>query len=317
MKVLIAGGLGYIGSSLAALYYDRTDLDVIVLDNRFVPERIAGFPKHIKYVEGDIRDLDLMRYLLKDVDVMHLLAAEVQAESSKDRVDQVWTANYDAPRALVEACPASTRVMFASTCNVFGGLEEGDNFWDISEEDTPKPKLPYAETKVAMEKYLKESGRDYTVLRFGTNHGYSLGIRFNLVTNIFFKKAMLGENLPLHGGGLNYRPSVSVNDCARALDFLSRRQDASGEIFHVVCEKLRIRDVAEKVVEICNTGAKVEVIDKVVPFNSYAPSNEKILSWGFEFAWDLESSLTDLTNRFRTMQPVSLWRDKGFEKAGS
>lgn len=301
MRILIAGGLGYIGSALTELYRDRTDYEIVLLDKRFIPERVAGLPEHIKYVEGDIRDVDLVKKLVKDIDVLHLLAAEVQAESSVHRERSVWDNNFEAPKQLIELCPSSVRVMFPSTGNVFGGVDEREKYMDLTEEDSPKPKYPYAETKVAMEKYLRESGKDHVILRFGTNHGYAPGIRFNLVTNIFTKRAVTGEDLTVHGSGDNYRPTVCVKDCARALDFLSTRQDTSGEIFHVICENFRIRDLAERIVTYCDTGAQVTYIAKEVPFSAYALSNEKVKKWGFEFAWNLESSVKEMMRLFRAM----------------
>ena len=85
-----------------------------------IHERVVILAKNQKYVQADIRDIELMRDILKDVDVLHLLAAEVEAEKSIHREKQIWENNFEAPKALVEVCPRSTRIMFASSGNVFG-----------------------------------------------------------------------------------------------------------------------------------------------------------------------------------------------------
>ena len=73
-----------------------------------------------------------------------------------DRVVQTDMQDAAAPKQLVEACTSSTRIMFASSGTVFGGVEENAKWRGLTEEDTPCPKLPYAETKVAMERFLAE-----------------------------------------------------------------------------------------------------------------------------------------------------------------
>ncbi len=301
MKIVITGGLGYIGSALCELYREDSDNEIVVVDQRFIPERVAGLPSHVRFVQADVRDEDTMRGVLDGTDVLHLLSAEVEAESSVHREQSVWESNFDAPKTLIEACPPNTRIMFPSTGNVFGGVDENQKYMDLTEEDEPQPKYPYAETKAAMERYLKSTDRDFVVLRFGTNHGYAPGIRFNLVTNIFARRAMIGQDLTVHGTGENYRPTACVKDCARALNFLSQRSDASRETYHVVRENLRIRDLAEKIVGLVDTGSQVEYVAREVPFSAYALNSDKIKTTGFEFAWDLESSVLDMVEVFRAM----------------
>jgi len=302
MKIVIAGGLGYIGSALCEVYREKTEHKIIVVDKKFIPERVAALPGHIQYVESDIADTEIMTYLLRDADVLHLLAATVEAEKSIHRERAVWENNFEIPRRLIECCPQSTRIMFPSTGNVFGGIDESAKFTDLTEEDEPKPKYPYAETKREMEKYLLKSGRDFVILRFGTNHGYAPGIRFNLVTNLFVKRALTGQSLVVHGTGENFRPTVCVRDAVSALDFLSSRADAAGEIFHIVCENFKIKDLAGRVADYCGRGTEVSFVAKEVPFSSYALSSEKIRRLGFRFEWSLEASVKEMVRIFRAIE---------------
>ena len=301
MKIVIFGGLGYIGSTLVELYRHETDCAVVVVDNRFLADRIAGFPPHVKFVHADVTDVERMSHILKDADLVFYLAAQVEAESSQERSEAVWRENFEVPKAIFEAAPAGARIVFPSSGNVFGGIPEGEKWSDLTEEDTPHPKLPYAETKHAVEQFLAQTNRDYVVLRFGTNYGYAPGARFNLVTNIFTKRALEGLDLKLHGGGLNWRPTASTVDCARALKFVATKRDASRELFHVSNASYRIVDLAETIVRIADTGAKIVNIEKEVPFNSYALSSEKIMRAGFEFEWPLERAVRDMRDRYRAL----------------
>lgn len=123
MKVEIAGGRGYIGSALCELYRAQDQHEVVVVDKRFIPERVAALPGHMRYVQADIGDVGTMRPALAGADVLHLLAAEVEAEQSVHQERAVWEYNFDAPKQLIEACPPATRIMFPSTGNVFGWVD--------------------------------------------------------------------------------------------------------------------------------------------------------------------------------------------------
>jgi nucleoside-diphosphate-sugar epimerase len=300
---MIAGGLGYIGSALCELYKHQPQHRIVVVDKKLIPERIAAFPVHFRYVQGDIGNLDLMGRLLDGVDVLHMLAAEVEAEKSVHKERAVWENNFEVPKRLIEICPSTTRIMFPSTGNVFGGLDPDQKFMDLTEEDQPKPKYPYAETKRAMEEFLLGSDKNFVILRFGTNYGYAPGIRFNLVTNIFTRRMLLGEDLIIHGGGENWRPTACVWECAKALEFLSGRQDSHGEIFHVVHENFKIKDLAQRILSNGFSSSKLQFIAKEVPFNSYALSSAKIESLGFRFEWDLEKAVKQMIQVFHALTP--------------
>jgi len=301
MKIVIFGGLGYIGSTLVELYRHETDNRIVVVDNRFIADRIAGFPPHIKFVHADVADIERMASIIEDADFLYYLAAQVEAESSQERSEAVWRDNFEVPKAVFEKTSPNTRILFPSSGNVFGGIPVGEKWEDLTEEDVPSPKLPYAETKYAVEGFLQQTNREFTILRFGTNYGYAPGARFNLVTNIFTKRALEGVDLKLHGGGKNWRPTASTVDCARALKFTSTLDAASREVFHVSNASYRIVDLAETIVSLAGTKAKIVNVEKEVPFNSYALSSEKIKKAGFTFEWPLERAVIDMKERYRAL----------------
>lgn len=302
MKIVVLGGMGYIGSALCELYRKQSGDQIVLVDNRMIPERIAALPPHVSYVQADIADLDYMRHVTADADIVHFLAAQVEAEMSVHREEAVWRDNFELPKSVIEIIPSSARVLWASSGNVFGGVNEAEKYMDLDETDTPRPKYPYAETKFAMEQFLHQHNGQHTIVRFGTNYGYAPGIRFNLVTNIFARKAILGESLTIHGAGLNYRPTCCVNDCARALDFLARRQDTNRETYHVVNESLQIKDLARTVIDSVGSDSELNFVAKEVPFSAYALSNAKIRGLGFEFAWTIETAVRDLKEKLHAMR---------------
>jgi len=301
VRALIIGGLGYIGSGLIEYYRSLAsdDIEVDILDKRFVPNILAGLAENFHFVHGNMQDDDVIESLLgKQPDIVYLLAAEVQAESSKNRERTIWENNFEATVKVIEKCPMKTKLVFASTGNVFGGVNESEKFMNLTEEDEPKPKYPYAESKRAVEKHLLKSKRDFVICRFGTNYGYAPGIRFNLVTNNFIRKALEGGTVTVHGRGENFRPTVCVKDAVSAMLFLSDKKQATGEIFHVVGENFKIKNLAQKVSSI-NPSTKIEYVAKEVPFSSYNLSNEKIKKLGFKFEWNVDKTMKDMARIFR------------------
>jgi nucleoside-diphosphate-sugar epimerase len=287
MKILVAGALGYIGTGLIETYLNEHTYKVILVDKKYIPERLANLPTHFKYVQGNILDNKLLKPLLQDVDLAYLLAADVEAEKSVNKVESMWKNNYEANINFLKNCSNHTRIIFTSTGNVFGGVDEKVKYMNLNEEDVPKPKYPYAETKRAVEEYLLESNKNFTICRLGTNYGYTPGIRFNLVINNFIKKVLMEEDIVVHGTGENFRPTCSVYDVVRALRFLGSNEDAKGQIYHIVQENYRIKDLAEKIAS-HNPNVALKSIVKKVPFSSYHLSSNKIKKLGFVFKWDLD-----------------------------
>lgn len=301
MKIVVCGGMGYIGSALIECYRDEAEHEVIAVDKRFVPHLVAGLPRHIRFVEGNILDRDLMKPLLDGASVVYQMAAEVEAEKSKHKPEAVWENNVDGAKNVIDLCGPKTRLIFPSTGNVFGGVDESVKYMNLTEEDEPHPRLPYAESKVHIEQYLaSKADSNYTIVRYGTNYGFAPGIRFNLVTNIFTKRMIQGQNIMLHGGGKNFRPTVHVMDCARAARFLAALPGASRQTYHVVRECYRICDLAEKIAQF-NDRTELIATDDVVPFSSYHLSNEKLLAAGYEFSFDLESGVREMVEVFKPM----------------
>ena len=134
LNAMVAGGTGYIGSFLIELMRDDDTFEnVFIIDSRFRPELLVGLPPKFHFIQMDIADVDVLRPLLKNIDVMFLLVAVVEAEKSAQRETFVMETNYDKCRDLIDACPASTRVVFASTGNVYGGISKNENWKNIDE----------------------------------------------------------------------------------------------------------------------------------------------------------------------------------------
>ena len=95
-KIVITGGLGYIGTELCKIYSGTSWNDqIVVIDNRFISERVNQLRNwNIDFFQGDILDKDFIKKHLEDADVVHHLAGitnvpRTQSESSKESDEKI------------------------------------------------------------------------------------------------------------------------------------------------------------------------------------------------------------------------------------
>jgi len=325
-RILILGGAGYIGSSLIEQYKKKLEyaqdfvkngnkwslqeiekFHVYIVDKKDPPVFIQDLPKDtFTYLQHDISDLKYMKNVFDSIlpHTIIMLSAAVEAESSGgDREKEVLQQNFINIKNMIDMCNNKQKIIFASSCNVFGGYTPDDDFMNLTELSKPKPKLPYALSKHGVEEYLRSTDKNYVICRFGTNFGYAPGIRFNLVTNIFFLKMLRSETIQVYGDGMNYRPFLHVKDTARGIIFLDEK-NANGT-YHLTYDSFRIKDVAEKI-SIFNPNCNVELLpDRTIPFLGYHVSGKKIQDLGFEYKWSIESGMEDMIPHFQCIKEVA------------
>ena len=159
MRIVVTGGLGFIGLALARRLLDRGDVDEVVLfDTDGAAEPPTDVAGRSQVVRGDIRDAELVRSLVHGdgVSVFHL-ASVVSAQGERD-FDLALTVNLDGCRNVLEACRSlggRPRVVFASTLAVFGGSAMPETVTDTTK---PTPETTYGTTKAMCELLVN----DYT-----------------------------------------------------------------------------------------------------------------------------------------------------------
>ena len=84
-KIIITGGLGYIGTELCKLYSGFSwNNQIIIIDNRFISERVNQIRNwNMQFVHGDILDKELIKKYCKDADVVHHLAGITDVPRTK------------------------------------------------------------------------------------------------------------------------------------------------------------------------------------------------------------------------------------------
>lgn len=155
VKVLVTGGAGFIGSTVALALADNGDEPVLLDDlSTGDPDFLRNFPHYV----GDIADPDLVRRTLREhpdiAATVHCAARTVVAESV-ERPLEYYAANVGKTVQLLDALVANgcTRVVFSSTAAVYGTTEAQL----ITEDTPPRPETPYARTKVIVEDVLTDA----------------------------------------------------------------------------------------------------------------------------------------------------------------
>lgn len=217
MKLLITGGAGYIGSTIANIAL-QNHIQVKVIDclwfNQQIPLIHYSNPNY-EFIKGDICDTSLHESLLADVDMVIHCAAVVGDPASKLFPELTQKTNYDASIALFNTAVAKQKkgFIFFSTCSNYG-VAQGM----ATEDSALKPLSLYAETKVHTEQYIIENHKDldYVICRLSTVYGLSPRMRFDLTVNDFtlnaFRKKYLDIFLPE-----SYRPYIHVFDLASTI----------------------------------------------------------------------------------------------------
>jgi UDP-glucose 4-epimerase len=299
--ILLTGGNGYIGTAISSILMQQGE-KFRVMDNLSGSDPLNLLHlDHVDFFWGDIRKREDLKYAFEDIDAVIHLAAKLPAtpgmlDEVKSEVEDV---NYHGTlNVLEEARKRDAKVLFASTCNIYG---IGTN---LREEDSVKPLNPYSQSKLKAERacmdYHEKYGLNVKILRLASVYGYSPGVRFNLVVNYFVLRALLGYELTVFGDGENWRPFIHVKDAARSFLFLM--ENGKDGIYNVGGKNLRIRDVAEIVRNSVNPEINIEFIKEIKPEFSYSVNFDKISETGFKPEYDFRDGLLDLAERLKKLR---------------
>lgn len=236
MKVLIAGGAGYIGSKLTIRLLERND-SVVILDAGFFGNAFSVFSQHPKLtvLMDDIRSFD--KACLTGIDAVIDLAglsSDASAEASKEIAEQI---NHRGATRLATLSKQAgiKRYIYSSSCSVYGIT--GDV---VSETSKLNPVTKYAQTKIAAEEGIKKiSDENFhtLILRNATVYGLSKRqMRFDLIVNRMTLHAYIHNKIQIFGAGNQWRPLIHIDDIVDAFIVAlntSAQTFSSGEVFNV------------------------------------------------------------------------------------
>lgn len=303
IKIVITGGLGYIGTELCKIFSGEARFkDITVVDSRFLSERVKQLSDWgIKFVHGSILDEKLMENVLENVNIVFHLAgitdvAYTKTESNSEKDREIWETSINGTRNIIKYSNKNCKIIFPSTHVVYEGFE--NTKFDISETEKPTPVLTYSKGKVQSEIDFFNSEKNFLILRLASLYGYSNdNMRINIMPNLFSKIASQNGKIKLFSKGVQHKSLVNVIDVARAMKFLSE-SEYNKEIFHLSNESMTIKEVAEICKKI-NPSVELVETDDEIPNLGYTISNKKLLSTGFKFLYNIESSIEEMINNWK------------------
>jgi nucleoside-diphosphate-sugar epimerase/2-polyprenyl-3-methyl-5-hydroxy-6-metoxy-1,4-benzoquinol methylase len=298
-KIVITGGLGYIGTELCKIYsgYSWND-HITVIDNRFISERVNQIRNwNINFVQGDILDKELIKKYCHDADIVHHLAGvtdvpKVKSETNKNNDEKIKIIAEEGTQNILDVISNKCKIILPSSHVVYEGMSEVKK--DIKEDEQTFPVLEYGKSKDFNEKQLKASGKNYIILRLGSVYGYSTDTaRVDIMANFFSKVASQNGTLKLFAGGRQVKSLVPLIDVARCFKFMEERIDISQEIFNLTKDTVTVKEVAE----ICkkhNPKVILKETNDEIPNLGFSLSNKKVLGTGFKFLYSLDKSIQEM-----------------------
>ncbi len=265
-RVLITGGLGFIGSNLA-----RTLVGLgarVSLVDSLVPEyggnrrNLAGIASRVKVHIADVRDWPRLPSLVHGQDFLFNLAGQTSHMDSMTDPQTDLDINGRAQLAILEACrqhnPA-IRIVFASTRQIYGKPD----YLPVDEVHPLRPVDVNGINKIAGESYHLLYSRVYgiaaTALRLTNTIGPRMRVRDARQTfvGVWIRRLLEGEPFEVWGGG-QWRDFTYVDDAVEAFLLAAARPEAVGQVFNLGGPpRVTLRRLAELLVEINGGGSFV------------------------------------------------------------
>jgi nucleoside-diphosphate-sugar epimerase len=301
-KIIITGGLGYLGTELCKLYSGVSWKNkIIVIDNRFLSERVNQLRNwNIDFYQGGILDKPFINHHLKDADIVYHLAgitdvAYVSEDINLERDKKIEEVAIVGTNNIINSISENCKLIFPSTHVVFEGLKEIKK--DLTEDSPIFPVLAYAKSKAQNEIDIVNKVKNYIIIRLASVYGYSHdSTRLSIMPNLFSKIASQNGTIELYMKGTQLKSLVSLIDVVRCMKFMAE-SDIQNQIFHLSNESSTIKNVA-LICKNINSSLKIIESNKKIPNLGYTLSNKKLLNTGFKFLYSLEESILEMIKKW-------------------
>jgi nucleoside-diphosphate-sugar epimerase len=292
MKILLAGGAGYIGSQLAPALRDH-GYEVEVIDLCWFGNNL---PPDIKVIRKDLFDCTLED--LKGYDQLIFLAGlsnDPMAEYSPAR-NFISNAALPAYLAFIAKKAGISRYIYASSCSVYGYTV--NKMYD--ETDPVSCAYPYGVSKLQGESgvfQLNDDSFSVISLRQGTVSGHSPRMRMDLIVNTMFKTAMTEGKVVINNPAI-WRPIFDLRDTVTAFLRAVQADRTISGVFNVASGNFtvgQVGDIVKNEVEQL-TGKKIDIdLRNIQDFRNYKVSIEKAKTYlGYQPQYDIKETIDNL-----------------------
>jgi len=306
MKLLITGGLGFIGSNFVKyIFLKYPNYNVINFD----AETYAGNRENLKdiennpnytFIHGDISDAQAIRAALKDIDVVVNFAAESHVDRSILNPALFIKTNVVGTQVLLDAAVEAKvkRFHHVSTDEVFGALDL-DTKEKFNEETKYDPRSPYAASKAASDHLVRAYFDTYnlpmTITNCSNNFGpfqYPEKLIPLAITNL-----LEGKKVPVYGDGLYVRDWLYVEDHCSAINLVLQKGKVGETYCTGVDNDIPNLEVIKKILKILGLGEEMIEFVKDRPGHDrrYAINATKIkteLGWKPKYNFDQALEIT-------------------------
>ena len=261
MNVLITGGAGFIGSSLAERLAQHADNYVVVLDN-LLSGYVANVPqtRNIRFIKGDANDYNTLSAIMHRYHFEYVFhyAALVGVQRTLSRPKDVLQDIKGIENVLeLSKNTGVIRVFYSSSSEVYGEPV----VLPQHEETTPlNSRLPYAVVKNVGECYFRsyqqEHGLDYTIFRFFNTYGPKQSTDF--VISKFLEAAMADRDITLYGDGQQTRTFCYITDNLDFTESVLKDKLFINDVVNVGNDvQYTIRNLAELVVKVTGSASAI------------------------------------------------------------
>lgn len=299
MKIFITGGAGYIGTTLIPLLleknYEVTVYDSLIFDNGDKLLPYIG-NKNFKFINGDIRNKELLSENIKNHDVVIHLAALVGFPICRKMGDkESHSVNTEGTKIVIDSMSDNQYLLFGSTGSNYGEVD------GICTEETPlNPLTAYGVTKTEAEKLVMNRNNS-TAFRFATAFGVSPRLRLDLLVNDLTFRAQTEGYAVIYESHF-MRTFIHVKDIARVFCFaIENKEYMANEVYNVGSNSMNYskKDVCEIIKKMLpKTYFNYADVDGDPDKRNYVVSYEKINNLGFNTTITLEEGVKELIKSF-------------------
>lgn len=300
-KILLTGGAGYIGSSIAD-YLTGKGFNITIIDKL----EYKNFPfnhllkyKNFKFIYGNILNKKFFnKKLIKKFDIIIPLAALVGAPLCERKKNLATLTNLKSIEYLTKNMEKKQKIIFATSNSGYGIGEKGK----FCDENSPlRPVSHYGVTKMKAEKEVVNF-KNSVSFRLATVFGYSFRMRSDLLVNNFVELSVKNKKIQLFESNFR-RNFIHIQDVCRAFEFaINNFTKMKGQIYNLGLSSanltknqlaLRIKKKLPKL--------KISYIkNKSDPDKrDYFVSNKKIEKLGFKPIFTLDSGISELIEYFK------------------
>ena len=302
--ILVTGGAGFIGSHLVKKL-SSLGCRVRVIDNLYTG-KLSNFGSDllncgsVDFIEGDIRDTNLVKKCCADAEVVIHLAAQTSVPFSMQNPEFNNDVNVKGTLNLLNSSAEANvkRFLFISSCAVYGE----PSYLPVDEKHPTNPISPYAESKLIAEKEClrlnSEGPFEAVVFRFFNVYGPGQGLsEYSGVITKFIDRIKQKLPIVIYGDGSQTRDFVYVNDIVNAIMLALENENAPGNIFNVGTGRaVSLQELADTMLSLAGVDLKIVNADPRIGDirHSYADITKASHLLGYKPEFSLKEGLEAL-----------------------